>query len=76
MRSRMRQDWVVKGGTGQRGRFRFTATRVRREVILDVPLEEAVDLFGGDRHHRLRFTLAEAEAFLALFVKALASARE
>ncbi len=72
----MRKDWIVNEGSADQARFRFTATRVRREVIVDVPVGADLELVGGYHHHRLRFTLAEAEAFLALFLQAVTSARE
>lgn len=72
----MRRDFFVLED-GEQVRFRCTATRVRREVILDAPappgsLEEAA---AGDRYvHRMRFGLEEAQALVALLIEAIAVA--
>ena len=69
----MRRDLVFNQGTAEEARFRVTATRVRREVIVDAPVQ--VDCYSG-QHYRMRFALAEAEAFLALILEAVATARK
>lgn len=69
----MRKEWIVNEGSADQAKFRFTATRVRREVLIDVPVGE--DLVAGDHYHRLRFTLQEAESFLSLVLEAVSAAR-
>lgn len=68
----MRKDWIVNEGSADEARFRFTATRVRREVLIDVPMGRQED---GDHYYRMRFTLQEAESFLSLVLEAVTSAR-
>jgi hypothetical protein len=67
----MRKDLILNEGTGDQVRFRFTATRVRREVIVDAPVTAEVQ---PGFHYRMRFTLDEARAVLALLTEAVASA--
>jgi hypothetical protein len=68
----MRKDWIVNKGSADEARFRFTATRVRREVLVDVPMGQQED---GYHYHRMRFTLQEAETFLSLILEAVVAAR-
>jgi hypothetical protein len=68
----MRKDMIFKEGSSSPVRYRVTATRVRREVIIDGPI--TVDPEPGF-DYRMRFTLPEAEAFLSLLLEAVLTAR-
>lgn len=68
----MRKDWIVNKGSGEEAKFRVTATRVRREVIIDAPVSGGVP---DGHHYRMRFTLQEAESFLSLILEAVVAAR-
>lgn len=75
----MRRDLIFNEGTAEQARFRVTATKVRREVIVDAPVPPGGlrEFVGGDRvAHRMRFTVEEAEAFLALLLEAVSVARK
>lgn len=71
----MRRDLVFNVATEREVRFRVTATAVRREVIVDAPVPDGGLSDEPGHVHRMRFTVAEAEAFSAALIEALAAAR-